>query len=217
MRTARGQGGDIPRNRQHPLFRLTVTWPFPSQLMIGFTADYASGEVRFSDGELTSGGFFSRDSLPQIPRPPSIARGDDRRLAGRTHRQPNAPGKQPAGIKKFAGTGKSITFAPQKAGSVLTLRPGFPALLKRICLAYSSGPDGGIGRRVGLKHRWSNPCRFDPGSGYRHGERSDSLPFCVPPTPNSSFFTIQDHKLHIGFTIWRKANYGRRHVSSIGF
>ena len=27
-------------------------------------------------------------------------------------------------------------------------------------------PDGGIGRRVGLKHRWSNPCRFDPGSGY---------------------------------------------------
>lgn len=50
------------------------SWPFPSQLMIGFTADYASGEVRFSDGELTSGGFFSRDSLPQIPRPPSIAR-----------------------------------------------------------------------------------------------------------------------------------------------
>ena len=27
-------------------------------------------------------------------------------------------------------------------------------------------PDGGIGRRVGLKHQWSDPCRFDPGSGY---------------------------------------------------
>ncbi len=27
-------------------------------------------------------------------------------------------------------------------------------------------PDGGIGRRAGLKHQWSNPCRFDPGSGY---------------------------------------------------
>ncbi len=27
-------------------------------------------------------------------------------------------------------------------------------------------PDGGIGRRDGLKHRWSNPSRFDPGSGY---------------------------------------------------
>lgn len=50
------------------------SWPFPSQLMIGFTADYVSGEIRFADGELTSGGFFSRDDLPQIPGPPSIAR-----------------------------------------------------------------------------------------------------------------------------------------------
>ena len=29
-----------------------------------------------------------------------------------------------------------------------------------------TSPDGGIGRRAGLKHQWSNPCRFDPGSGY---------------------------------------------------
>ena len=28
------------------------------------------------------------------------------------------------------------------------------------------GPDGGIGRRAGLKHQWGDPCRFDPGSGY---------------------------------------------------
>ena len=34
-----------------------------------------------------------------------------------------------------------------------------------ICTLKTS-PDGGIGRRVGLKHQWSNPCRFDPGSGY---------------------------------------------------
>ena len=33
-------------------------------------------------------------------------------------------------------------------------------------LTRSDGPDGGIGRRAGLKHQWSNPCRFDPGSGY---------------------------------------------------
>ena len=32
-----------------------------------------------------------------------------------------------------------------------------------------TSPDGGIGRRAGLKHQWSNPCRFDPGSGYRSG------------------------------------------------
>ena len=29
-------------------------------------------------------------------------------------------------------------------------------------------PDGGIGRRAGLKHQWGNPCRFDPGSGYKY-------------------------------------------------
>ena len=28
-------------------------------------------------------------------------------------------------------------------------------------------PDGGIGRRAGLKHQWGDPCRFDPGSGYK--------------------------------------------------
>ena len=33
-----------------------------------------------------------------------------------------------------------------------------------LCNALS--PDGGIGRRAGLKHQWSNPSRFDPGSGY---------------------------------------------------
>ena len=27
-------------------------------------------------------------------------------------------------------------------------------------------PDGGIGRRVGLKHQCRKACRFDPGSGY---------------------------------------------------
>ena len=29
------------------------------------------------------------------------------------------------------------------------------------------GPGGGIGRRAGLKHQWGDPCRFDPGPGYK--------------------------------------------------
>ncbi len=41
--------------------------------------------------------------------------------------------------------------------------------------AAVGSPDGGIGRRAGLKHQWSNPCRFDPGSGYKgRGEDSSS-------------------------------------------
>ena len=49
------------------------------------------------------------------------------------------------------------------------------AELKNYCtfaLAKRQRPDGGIGRRAGLKHQWSNPSRFDPGSGYK--ETTDS-------------------------------------------
>ncbi len=47
-------------------------------------------------------------------------------------------------------------------------------------------PNGGIGRRVGLKHQWSNPCRFDPGFGYRLGSflRESPRVFCAPPAEN---------------------------------
>lgn len=50
------------------------SWPFPSQLMVAFTADYAGGEIRFADGELTSGGWFSRNNPPALPTLPSLSR-----------------------------------------------------------------------------------------------------------------------------------------------
>lgn len=50
------------------------SWPFPSQLMIAFTADYVSGELGFADNELSAGGWFSRDSLPELPTLPSLSR-----------------------------------------------------------------------------------------------------------------------------------------------
>lgn len=50
------------------------TWPYPANLMIGFTAEYAGGEIRFDDNELSDGGFFSADNLPIIPMRPSLAR-----------------------------------------------------------------------------------------------------------------------------------------------
>ena len=48
-------------------------------------------------------------------------------------------------------------------------------------------PDGGIGRRAGLKHQWGNPCRFDPGSGYadnkaKHGDIRCLALFFYPDT-----------------------------------
>ncbi|MDE7110023.1 MAG: NAD(+) diphosphatase [Muribaculaceae bacterium] len=49
-------------------------WPFPYQLMMGFTAKYAGGELRFADGEITSGGFFTPDDMPVLPTMPSLSR-----------------------------------------------------------------------------------------------------------------------------------------------
>ena len=50
------------------------SWPFPGQLMVGFTAEYKSGELRLTDGELTSAGWFTRDSHPPLPSQPSLSR-----------------------------------------------------------------------------------------------------------------------------------------------
>lgn len=50
------------------------SWPFPGQMMVGFVADYESGEIRLSDGELTSAGWFTRDSHPPLPSQPSLSR-----------------------------------------------------------------------------------------------------------------------------------------------
>ena len=49
-------------------------WPFPHSLMIGFVADYASGEIAIDNNEIVSAGWFSRDNLPPIPSPMSISR-----------------------------------------------------------------------------------------------------------------------------------------------
>jgi NAD+ diphosphatase len=50
------------------------SWPFPSQLMLGFTARYASGEVVVDRDELESADWFELDNLPALPPPLSIAR-----------------------------------------------------------------------------------------------------------------------------------------------
>lgn len=49
-------------------------WPFPNSLMIGFTARYAGGEVRIDPTEIEDARWFTRDGLPLIPPPLSIAR-----------------------------------------------------------------------------------------------------------------------------------------------
>ena len=49
-------------------------WPYPSGIMVGFFADYVSGKIRLQDEELSTGSFFSKDNLPELPSKLSIAR-----------------------------------------------------------------------------------------------------------------------------------------------
>ncbi|MGA3174897.1 MAG: NAD(+) diphosphatase [Syntrophorhabdales bacterium] len=49
-------------------------WPFPDSLMVGFTARYASGELRIDGKEIVDAGWFTVDSLPEFPGKISIAR-----------------------------------------------------------------------------------------------------------------------------------------------
>lgn len=49
-------------------------WPFPSSLMIGFTAEYGSGEIRPDGVEIDDAKWFGRDAMPKLPRPGSLSR-----------------------------------------------------------------------------------------------------------------------------------------------
>jgi NAD+ diphosphatase len=49
-------------------------WPFPHSLMVGFTADYAGGDIQVDGEEIVDARWFSPDDLPGIPPSPSIAR-----------------------------------------------------------------------------------------------------------------------------------------------
>lgn len=49
-------------------------WPYPNGLMIGFTAECDGGTFRLQTSELRKGGWFTRQTLPDIPGKVSLAR-----------------------------------------------------------------------------------------------------------------------------------------------
>ena len=48
-------------------------WPFPGQLMLGFFADYASGEILIDGKEISDAGWYHARNLPPIPGEGTIA------------------------------------------------------------------------------------------------------------------------------------------------
>ncbi len=49
-------------------------WPFPHSIMIGFSADYAGGEIEIDGDEIEDAGWFSVEDLPILPSKITIAR-----------------------------------------------------------------------------------------------------------------------------------------------
>jgi NAD+ diphosphatase len=49
-------------------------WPFPHSLMVGFTAEWLSGEIDIDPTEIVDARWFRREELPTIPPSISIAR-----------------------------------------------------------------------------------------------------------------------------------------------
>jgi len=45
------------------------SWPFPSQLMLGFHADYKSGEIVPEPEEIDEAAFYDIDDMPAVPSP----------------------------------------------------------------------------------------------------------------------------------------------------
>ena len=49
------------------------SWPFPNSLMLGFHAEYASGEIVCQQEEIADAQWFTADNLPQIPPKTAIS------------------------------------------------------------------------------------------------------------------------------------------------
>ena len=54
-------------------YRGSQSWPFPAQLMLGFTAEYQSGDIVLQKEELSDAQWFDRNNCPASPKPGSIA------------------------------------------------------------------------------------------------------------------------------------------------
>lgn len=58
-------------------------WPFPSNIMIGFQAEYAGGELVLQEDEISEAAFYPFDQLPLLPPTGSIANRMIERIVGK--------------------------------------------------------------------------------------------------------------------------------------
>ncbi len=54
-------------------YQASQPWPFPHQLMLGFFAEYAGGELQLQEDELADAGWYRPGELPPVPPNSTIA------------------------------------------------------------------------------------------------------------------------------------------------
>jgi NAD+ diphosphatase len=57
-----------------PVYVGSQPWPFPHQVMVGFTLRHAAGEIKIDETELAHAAWFRYDALPDLPPPLSLSR-----------------------------------------------------------------------------------------------------------------------------------------------
>ncbi|MCX7024189.1 MAG: NAD(+) diphosphatase [Spirochaetes bacterium] len=79
-----------------PRYRASQGWPFPDSLMVGFEAEWISGEIRPDGVEIAEARWFSPDDPPPLPLPGSLSRALIDAAFGRIGGEPQAPFTMPA-------------------------------------------------------------------------------------------------------------------------
>lgn len=59
---------------KNPRYFGSQPWPFPHSLMVGFTAQWAGGDIHADEREILDARWWRADALPLVPPPLSIAR-----------------------------------------------------------------------------------------------------------------------------------------------
>lgn len=54
-------------------YATSQAWPFPGQLMLGYFAEYAGGDIRIDESEIRAAKWFRYDQLPKIPPSTTIS------------------------------------------------------------------------------------------------------------------------------------------------
>lgn len=55
-------------------YYMSAPWSFPNSLMIGFFAEYESGEIKVDGNEILDAHWFTKDNFPNIPKKFTLAR-----------------------------------------------------------------------------------------------------------------------------------------------